>query len=64
LTDCESDSDCVGECPEDSLDCTCFVGFDGTGFCVPACDSDSDCPEGMSCVDGEGICGPEGSGPG
>ena len=59
---CESDIECEGACPEGSTECICFTGFDGTGFCVSGCDSDDDCPDGFSCVDAEGICGPEGSG--
>jgi hypothetical protein len=62
LTDCSSDSDCAGECPAESIACVCFVGFDGSGFCVPECSTDADCPTDMECVDLEGICGPSGGG--
>ena len=61
-TSCDTDDDCADSCPDGSLDCTCFIGFDGTGFCVPACETDDDCSSGMECVVEDGICGPGGGG--
>jgi len=33
------------------------------GFCVPACSSDDDCPDGLVCNDELGACEPSGSAP-
>jgi hypothetical protein len=49
---CSDDSDCpLSACPDGSTSCVC-----GPGFCVPGCDSASDCPSGFSCD--SGICEP------
>ena len=60
-TSCEADEDCDGECPVDAVECLCFTGFDGLGFCVSGCLDDVDCPDGFSCIEAEGICGPGGA---
>ncbi len=55
---CEDDDECdiEDDCFGDGTGCIC----DDSGFCTPTCDSDDDCPEIMSCVDG--VCDP-GDGP-
>ncbi len=56
-TPCDSDADCsASDCPSDSAYCVCN-DFDNT--CQPGCTVASDCPEGLSFCDAEGICMPE-----
>jgi len=57
---CETQADCdaPGGCPEDAaLGCTCSPDPDGLKLCVPACNSDEDCPQPPNM---ELICLPEG----
>jgi hypothetical protein len=37
--------------------------FGGDGFCVPACTSDADCPDGLTCNADLGACEPDGPPP-
>jgi hypothetical protein len=62
---CEDEGDCVGECPDGSLGCTCAEGPMGS-VCVPTCERDEDCPDGgmdLECDEGNGICVPAGGPP-
>jgi hypothetical protein len=68
-TPCETQADCEAPdaCPEDAaLGCTCAPDPDGLKLCVPACNTDADCPEppGMelTCLP-EGFCVPAGGPP-
>ncbi len=60
---CTTDADCDGECPGASQGCVCDNGPNGM-ICVPACSSDTDCPPGLACDTGKGICIPPGGPPG
>jgi hypothetical protein len=51
-TDCASDDECTGECFGEGTGCICLEDIG----CVPSCDTDSDCPSGMTCS-GE-VCEP------
>jgi len=67
-TACTDNSDCqaANACPpEAALGCTCSTTPQGD-FCIPSCNTDSDCPDppDMTLVCGEnGSCVPEGQGP-
>ena len=50
---CTSDADCEGECFGEGTGCVCE---DTIEICVPSCDTDDDCPGGMSCSGG--VCDP------
>jgi len=50
---CSSDADCVGECFGEGTGCVCDEGIE---ICVPSCDTDDDCPGGMTCSGG--VCEP------
>jgi hypothetical protein len=52
-TDCSSDDECTGECFGEGTGCICIEEI---GVCGPTCDTESDCPGGMSCSDG--VCEP------
>ncbi|MGB0590320.1 MAG: YHYH protein [Myxococcota bacterium] len=59
---CTTDADCDGECPNVALGCVCHSGPMGM-MCVPACTSDVDCPNGLTCNTDGGICTPGAGGP-
>ena len=63
---CTVDDDCLadGACPaEATMGCRCRTMPDGGSFCVPACNTDADCPSDpnmqLTCGPG-GICMPQG----
>lgn len=65
---CLVESDCVGECPVDSIGCTCADDPFGDGICVPTCVTDDDCPAGgppggLTCDEAQGICVPASGAP-
>jgi hypothetical protein len=65
---CEQEADCVGQCPEGSMGCTCHTTPMNTQLCVPTCNSADDCPTdmnggAMNCA-GAGVCVPAGGPPG
>jgi hypothetical protein len=55
----------VDDCPPDAAaGCICIDDALGDeGFCVPACTSDADCPEGLECNSEFGACEPSGAPP-
>ena len=60
-TSCEDEDDCVGQCPDGALGCTCNQSPQGM-ICVPTCVTDDDCdlpgPMNLTCNEAEGICVP------
>ena len=60
---CDSSDACQDACPLESKACVCAsVGPQGENACVPACDSDADCPsppDGVTLQCREGICVPD-----
>lgn len=66
-TACDHEEDCVGECPDGSLTCTCHTTPMNTQICVPTCTTTDECPpapdgQGMNCT-GAGVCVPAGGPP-
>ena len=55
---CTTDADCEGECTELTLGCVCDGGGPMGLICVPACNSNADCPNGLTCNTNAGICTP------
>ena len=54
---CSVDADCAADCPTDES-CICMAPTSGgEGFCVSACTSDDDCPDGLECDLDSGRCG-------
>jgi len=60
VVDCAAGGDYVCGQVDPSLACSAAAG----DVCLPRCDGDGGCPEGLSCFDSEGTCLPSGSFPG
>ena len=63
-TSCTEEADCVGECFDGAVGCTCIDSPRDGMICVPTCSRDEDCEDGFECNTGGGFCVPAGGPPG